>query len=66
MCKMLLGAAMVALFATAGSQSALAGCYRLGATGYHWYRACIGPPIFYPHHRHCRRDWNGRRYCRYD
>ncbi len=34
--------------------SAEAGCYRLGGTGYHWYRSCWGPGWFYPHHRACR------------
>jgi len=37
-----------------------AGCYRLGETGYHWYRSCWGPRWMYPHHRVCRRG-----YCRY-
>jgi hypothetical protein len=31
-----------------------AGCYRLGLTGYHWYRFCLGPHDLYPHHRVCR------------
>ena len=31
-----------------------AGCYRLGETGYHWYRFCAGPAFLYPHHRVCR------------
>ena len=29
------------------------GCYRLGATGYHWYHTCIGPRVIYQHHRLC-------------
>ncbi len=29
------------------------GCYRLGETGYHWYRFCAGFHFMYPHHRHC-------------
>jgi hypothetical protein len=37
------------------------GCYRLGLTGYHWYRSCIGPHWLYPHHRACRHDWCGYR-----
>ena len=37
-----------------------AGCYRLGETGYHWYRFCAGPYWLYPHHRYCRRG-----YCSY-
>lgn len=40
--------------------SAEAGCYRLGETGYHWYRHCWGPRWLYPRHRVCRRG-----YCRY-
>jgi hypothetical protein len=32
-----------------------AGCYRLGETGYHRYRSCIGPTWLYPHQRVCRR-----------
>jgi hypothetical protein len=31
-----------------------AGCYRLGLTGYHWYRSCVGPRVLYPHRRVCR------------
>jgi hypothetical protein len=31
------------------------GCYRLGETGYHWYRFCFGPSWLYPHERVCRR-----------
>ena len=31
------------------------GCYRLGETGYHWYRSCFGPSWLYPHRRVCRR-----------
>ena len=34
--------------------NAEAGCYRMGETGYHWYRYCLGPGWFYPHHRVCR------------
>jgi hypothetical protein len=34
--------------------AAQAGCYRLGETGYHWYRYCLGPSFIYPHHRICR------------
>lgn len=33
------------------------GCYRLGETGYHWYRFCFGPTWLYPHHRVCQRDY---------
>lgn len=34
--------------------NAEAGCYRMGETGYHWYRYCWGPRFIYPHHRVCR------------
>jgi len=34
-----------------------AGCYRLGETGYHWYRSCWGPRWVYPHHRVCRHGY---------
>jgi hypothetical protein len=34
-----------------------AGCYRLGETGYHWYRFCFGPAFLYPHHRACRHGY---------
>lgn len=34
--------------------AAQAGCYRLGETGYHWYRYCLGPSFIYPHQRVCR------------
>lgn len=33
---------------------AQAGCYRLGETGYHWYRYCLGPSFIYRHERVCR------------
>jgi hypothetical protein len=33
------------------------GCYRLGETGYHWYRFCFGPGWLYPHQRVCRRGY---------
>jgi hypothetical protein len=33
------------------------GCYRLGETGYHWYRYCFGPSWLYPHQRVCRRGY---------
>ena len=38
---------------TAASSLEKAGCYRLGETGYHWYRWCVGPTWVYPHHRAC-------------
>ncbi|MGT2501100.1 hypothetical protein ACVOMS_10305 [Bradyrhizobium guangxiense] len=47
-------AGIVAIGAVAPT-SAMAGCYRLGETGYHWYRSCWGPHWIYPHHRVCRR-----------
>jgi hypothetical protein len=34
--------------------NAEAGCYRMGETGYHWYRYCWGSRFIYPHHRVCR------------
>lgn len=40
---------------------AIAGCYRMGETGYHWYRSCVGPSFLYPHHRRCARHHG----CRY-
>jgi hypothetical protein len=33
------------------------GCYRLGETGYHWYRFCFGPSFLYPHQRVCRHGY---------
>ena len=49
--------ATVALSATAllPTNAGAAGCYRLGETGYHWYRFCFGPAFLYPHQRVCRR-----------
>jgi hypothetical protein len=35
----------------------LAGCYRWGETGYHWYGFCVGPRFLYPHHRVCRHGY---------
>ena len=37
--------------------NAEAGCYRLGETGYHWYRYCWGPRWVYPHRRVCRHGY---------
>jgi len=37
--------------------NAEAGCYRMGETGYHWYRYCWGPRWIYPHHRVCRHGY---------
>jgi hypothetical protein len=37
--------------------NAEAGCYRMGETGYHWYRYCWGPRWIYPHHRACRHGY---------
>lgn len=62
--RMMVAAAAAALLTVAGSGAAQAGCYRLGETGYHWYRYCVGPRFMYPHTRHCA--WrNGRRHCWY-
>jgi hypothetical protein len=36
-----------------------AGCVRLGETGYHWYRFCVGPSFLYPHYRS---EYRGREY----
>ena len=49
-------AAMMSVAAVLPSR-AEAGCYRLGETGYHWYRSCWGPNWIYPHHRVCRRGY---------
>jgi hypothetical protein len=58
---MMIAAAVASLSAAALIPTAAeAGCYRLGETGYHWYRYCFGPRFMYPHHRVCR---NG--YCYY-
>ncbi|MCW2273424.1 hypothetical protein GJ654_05725 [Rhodoblastus acidophilus] len=43
------------------TDTAYAGCYRMGETGYHWYRHCVGPSFLYPHHRRC----HYRHGCRY-
>ena len=62
--RIVLAGAAVALFAGLTPTSASAGCYRMGETGYHWYRYCAGPRFLYPHHRVCR--WrHGHRYCYY-
>jgi hypothetical protein len=57
--------ALIAAVVFAGAEfstgAAYAGCYRLGATGDHWYRSCVGPRFLYPHHRHCHRHYG----CRY-
>ena len=37
--------------------NAEAGCFRMGETGYHWYRYCWGPRWIYPHHRVCRHGY---------
>jgi hypothetical protein len=58
----------LALFSMAAASSQAAavhhvrapGCYRLGLSGYRWYRSCVGPSFLYPHHRVCHRG-----YCRY-
>ncbi|MCW2316569.1 hypothetical protein M2322_002117 [Rhodoblastus acidophilus] len=42
------------------SDAAFAGCYRMGPTGYHWYRSCVGPGFLYPHHRRCYRHHHHR------
>jgi opacity protein-like surface antigen len=54
----MLAAAAASLSAAALAPSAAeAGCYRLGVTGYHWYRFCAGPSFIYPHQRVCRHGY---------
>ncbi len=48
---LLAAAAMILSVGAVWPGSAEAGCYRLGETGYHWYRSCFGPRWIYPHHR---------------
>jgi len=55
--KLSLLATITLLSAAVLPASAEAGCYRMGETGYHWYRSCFGPHWFYPHHRSCRRGF---------
>jgi hypothetical protein len=57
MLKIAMLAAAAALSVVALSSEADAGCYRVGPTGYHWYRYCVGPAFLYPHQRVCH---NGR------
>ena len=52
--KLALFAAIAAILSVGGVTNAEAGCYRMGETGYHWYRYCWGPSFIYPHHRVCR------------
>ncbi|MGE5156663.1 MAG: hypothetical protein ACM3OF_00820 [Gemmatimonas sp.] len=51
---LLVGAAVILSVGVALPSRAEAGCYRLGETGYHWYRSCLGPHWIYPHRRVCR------------
>jgi hypothetical protein len=51
---MMLAAMMLAAGAVLVPGAASAGCYRMGLSGYHHYRSCIGPHFMYPHHRVCR------------
>ncbi len=53
--KFVLIVAAAAALSSMSISPASAGCYRLGETGYHWYRYCVGPRIMYPHHRVCNR-----------
>ena len=63
--KIVLTACAAAMLTVAGAGAAEAGCYRMGLSGYHWYRYCIGPGFLYPHARHC--GWhNGYRTCWYN
>ncbi|MBP1065265.1 hypothetical protein ACVIWV_003011 [Bradyrhizobium diazoefficiens] len=54
---LLAAAAAILSIATVFPSSAEAGCYRLGETGYHWYRSCWGPRWIYPHQRVCRHGY---------
>ena len=45
--------ASLAMIGSAPAQAFNGGCYRVGLTGYHWYRFCAGPHFLYPHHRVC-------------
>jgi hypothetical protein len=51
----LIAAAALAVFSLM-STGAEAGCARWGASGYHFYRSCVGPRFLYPHRRQCYRD----------
>ena len=53
--KLVLIAAAALSLAALVPSAAEAGCYRLGETGYHWYRYCLGPGFIYPHRRTCNR-----------
>jgi hypothetical protein len=50
-------AAAALLITVLFSSGVEAGCYRLGETGYHWYRFCFGPYFMYPHRRVCRQGY---------
>jgi hypothetical protein len=50
-------AATALALAALAPTAAEAGCYRLGETGYHWYRFCFGPSFIYPHYRVCRHGY---------
>jgi hypothetical protein len=51
--------AVIVFGASLASDAAQAGCYRMGETGYHHYRSCVGPGFLYPHHRRCHRHHRG-------
>jgi hypothetical protein len=53
--KLVLLTAAVAAMSSMAISPASAGCYRMGLSGYHWYRSCVGPRVLYPHRRHCNR-----------
>ena len=55
--KLALFVATAAMLTALSAAEADAGCYRLGETGYHWYRFCAGPAFLYPHHRHCHHGY---------
>jgi hypothetical protein len=53
--------AVILSIGTVQPGNAQAGGYRLGETGYHWYRYCVGPHWLYPHQSRvpAERDENG-------
>jgi hypothetical protein len=51
---LLAAVAVIVSVGIAMPSAAQAGCFRLGETGYHWYRSCWGPYWIYPHQRVCR------------
>jgi hypothetical protein len=62
--KIILAATAFATLSVATAGTAEAGCYRLGLSGYHYYRSCIGPRALYPHRKYCTMR-HGMRHCYY-